>query len=90
MSPDKPKRLGLIWTVKAQADVRAIDQEMAMGILKCLDRYLKNPEEGNVKKMKPPRTDLRLRCGDYRLFFDFISADTIRVNTVRNRREAYR
>jgi hypothetical protein len=39
---------------------------------------------------QPPRTDFRLRCGDYRLFFDPHGKDTIRITRVLNRRKAYR
>ena len=88
-TPPKPKRIAVIWSPEARADLRAIDRETALDILHCLDRYLRN-REGDVKKLKPPRTDFRLRCGDYRLFFDPAGTDTIRITGVRNRREAYR
>ena len=88
------------WTPQGQADLRAIDRETAMGILHCLDRFLKN-REGDVKKLKPPRTDFLLRCGDYRLFFDFaiyitrsgrtsINTMSIRITAVLHRSDAYR
>ena len=32
----------------------------------------------------------RLRCGDYRVFFDLKDENTIAITAVRNRREAYR
>jgi mRNA-degrading endonuclease RelE of RelBE toxin-antitoxin system len=81
--------LAVEWTTGAKADLRAIDRATALQILYCLNRYLKT-RTGNVKKMKPPRTDFRLRCGDYRLFFDEIGENTILITTIRNRREAYR
>ena len=70
MSPEQtpPQRIAVVWSPEARADVRAIDRETALQILYCLDRYLLH-REGDVKKLKPPRTDFRLRCGDYRLFF---------------------
>jgi mRNA-degrading endonuclease RelE of RelBE toxin-antitoxin system len=40
-----------------------------MQILQCVDRYLAS-RIGDVKKPKPPLTGFRLRCGDYRVFFD--------------------
>ena len=100
MSSDQPPRIHPIWAPEAQAELRAIDRETAIGILHCLDHFLKN-REGDVKELKPPRTDYRLRCGDYRLFFDFvvyvtrsgrtsIATMSIRITTVRHRREAYR
>ena len=73
----------------APADLRAIDRETAMQILYCLDRYLAN-RSGDVKKLKPPRTEFRLRCGHYRVLFKPQGAKAIEVTGVRNRREAYR
>ena len=89
MSSDKPKRIRVTWTLQGQADLRAIDRETALGILHCLDRYL-GTREGDVKKLKPPRTDFRLRCGDYRLFFDLVGAHSLRITGVLHCRDAYR
>ena len=58
-------------------------------ILHCLDRYLAE-RSGDVKKLKPPLVGFRLRCGDYRLFFDLEGPDKIRVAVVRHRSQAYR
>jgi len=60
-----------------------------MQILHCTDRYLAS-RTGDVKKLKPPRTGFRLRCADYRVFFDLKGANTIEITGVRHRREAYR
>lgn len=79
----------MIWSPEARADLRAIDRETAMQILYCLDRYLAS-RTGDVKKLKPPRTGFRLRCGDFRLFFDFKDDSAIEVTGVRNRKDAYR
>jgi Plasmid stabilisation system protein. len=84
-----PERIAVIWSPEARADVRAIDRETAMQILYCIDRYLAN-RAGDVKKLKPPRTGFRLRCGDYRVFFDLKEENTIEITGVKNRREAYR
>ncbi len=84
-----PERIAVIWSLEARADLRAIEREAAMQILYCIDRYLAN-RTGDVKKLKPPRTGFRLRCGDYRVFFDHTGGDTIEITGVRNRREAYR
>lgn len=53
----------------ARTQLSAIDREIAIQILPCIDRYLSS-RAGDVKKLKPPETGFRLRCGDYRLFFD--------------------
>jgi mRNA-degrading endonuclease RelE of RelBE toxin-antitoxin system len=87
--PTAPERIGVIWSPEARADLRAIDRETAMQILHCVDRYLAN-RTGDVKKLKPPRTGFRLRCGDYRVFFDQSGENAITITAVRNRREAYR
>lgn len=87
--PQAPERIAVIWSPEARADVRAIDRETAMQILHCVDRYLAN-HTGDVKKLKPPFTGFRLRCGDYRVFFDQRDENTIAITAVRNRREAYR
>jgi len=67
----------------------SIDRETAMQILYCVDRYLAG-RTGDVKKLKAPLTGFRLRCGDYRVFFDLKDENTIAITAVRHRREAYR
>ena len=90
MSEDPaPERVAVIWSPEARADLRVIDRETAMQILYCLDRYLAD-RAGEVKKLRPPRTGFRLRCGDYRVFFDHANESTIEITGVRNRRDAYR
>ena len=87
--PPAPERIGVIWSPEARVDLRAIDREIAMQILHRADRYLAN-RSGDVKKLKPPFTGFRLRCGDYRVFFDQKDETTITITGVRHRREAYR
>src|SRR5258708_1615839 len=80
----------VIWSTEARADVRAIDRDTALGLLKALARFLKT-EAGDVKQLHgfdPPQ--YRLRIGDWRVIFRKSGADSIEVVRVRNRREAYR
>ena len=84
-----PERIAVVWSPEARADLRAVERETAMQILHCIDRYLAN-RAGDVKKLKPPRTGFRLRCGDYRVFFDLKNENTIEIAGVKHRREAYR
>jgi len=86
---DTPDRIAVIWSPEARTDLRAFDRETAMQILYCLDRYLSS-RIGDVKKLKPPLADFRLRCGDYRLFFKPRGENAIEVLGVRDRRDAYR
>ena len=88
-APEAPQRMAVIWSPEGRADLRAIDRETARQILHCVDRYLAN-RTGDVKKLKPPFTGFRLRCGDYRVFFDQKDENTLAITAVRNRREAYR
>lgn len=83
-----PERMAILWSPQARTDLRAIDREAAMQILYCLDRYLAS-RTADVKKLKPPFIGFRLRCGDYRVFFD-LKGDTIEITAVRHRKEAYR
>jgi hypothetical protein len=54
-----------------------------MQILHCIDRYLSN-RAGDVKKLNPPRTGFRLRCGDNRVFFDHKEETNIEITSVRH------
>ena len=83
------ERIAAIWSPEARSDLRAIERDIAMQILYCIDRYLAS-RTGDVKKLKPPLTGFRLRCGDYRVFFDLKGENAIEITGVRNRRQAYR
>jgi mRNA-degrading endonuclease RelE of RelBE toxin-antitoxin system len=90
MSEDPaPERIRVIWAPEARADLRAIDREAAMQILFCVDRFLTS-RNGDVMKLRAPLSGFRLRCGDYRLFFDQKNENTIEFTRVRNRKDAYR
>ena len=84
-----PRRIAVIWSPEARADLRAINRETAVQILHCVDRYLAN-RAGDVKQLKPPQAGYRLCCGDYRVFFDHRDHTGVTITAVRNRREAYR
>jgi len=59
----------LVWTDQAKADVRAIEQPIAIQILKTLGRYVLTGE-GATKQLKgvnPPM--IRLRAHNHRVFF---------------------
>jgi mRNA-degrading endonuclease RelE of RelBE toxin-antitoxin system len=79
----------VIWTTPARADVRAIDRETAIGLLRALARFL-DTAEGDVKKLTDVEpTEFRLRLGSYRVRF-YDHGDSIEVLHVRHRKEAYR
>ena len=45
--------LQVIWSINARANLRAIQRETAMQILRCLTRYLDN-RSGDLKRLQPP------------------------------------
>ena len=71
------------------ADVRAIEQPIALQILKTLGRYVITGE-GATKQLKgitPPL--IRLRAQNHRVFFRD-NGDYFRIERVLDRKEAYR
>jgi mRNA interferase RelE/StbE len=75
---------------EARADIRAIDRDTALRLLKALARFLE-AEAGDIKQLRgfdPPQ--YRLRVGDWRIIFRKGERETIEVVRVKNRREAYR
>jgi hypothetical protein len=79
----------IVWTDHAKADVRSIEQPIAMQILKTLSRYVLTGE-GATKQLKdvsPPL--IRLRAQNHRIFFrDY--GDYLKIERVLDRKEAYR
>jgi mRNA-degrading endonuclease RelE of RelBE toxin-antitoxin system len=77
------------FTDRAKADLRAIDQQTALQILKTLARFVQS-EEGDVKRLQDIDPPLyRLRTQDHRVIFRDLG-ESIEVSRIRNRREAYR
>jgi mRNA interferase RelE/StbE len=78
----------IIWTDPARSDIRLLSKPVAMQIFSALHRFAESGF-GDVKALQG-REELRLRVGDYRLFFVCPDAETIEVRRVRHRGEAYR
>lgn len=78
----------IVWAEPAKADVRSLSKPTVMHILSALHRFAESGA-GDVKALQG-REELRLRVGDYRLFFVCADPDTIEVRRVRHRSEAYR
>jgi mRNA-degrading endonuclease RelE of RelBE toxin-antitoxin system len=71
------------------AEIRAIDQRTALGILRALHRYAETGK-GRVKPLAGSFEGLmRMRVGNHRVLFDE-AEDSITVHRVADRREAYR
>ena len=78
----------IVWTGPAKADVRALSKPSAMQVLSALHRFAESGT-GDVKALQG-REELRLRIGDYRLFFVCPDPETVEIRRVRHRGEAYR
>jgi mRNA interferase RelE/StbE len=78
----------IVWTEPAKADVPGLDKPIAMRVLAALHRFAESGE-GDVKALTG-REELRLRIGDYRLFFVSMGADTLEIRRVLHRSDAYR
>jgi len=79
----------IVWTGQAKADIRSVEQPVALQILKTLGRYLLSGE-GSTKQLKgvtPPL--IRLRAQNHRVFFRE-QDDSVRIERVLDRKEAYR
>jgi mRNA-degrading endonuclease RelE of RelBE toxin-antitoxin system len=83
-----PKKT-ILWSPEARADLRGIDRETALRVLRAVDSYL-STGSGDVKKLKPPRHEFRLRVGDYRILFLPKEELSIEVLRVLHRKDAYR
>ena len=79
----------IVWTEQARSDVRALDKATALRILHALHRFAESGS-GDVKTLQGNMEELRLRIGDYRLFFVHTEDDAIELRRVLHRSEAYR
>jgi mRNA-degrading endonuclease RelE of RelBE toxin-antitoxin system len=79
----------IVWTELAKTDVRSMDKATAMRILYALDRLARSGA-GDVKALAGGREELRLRVGEYRVFFFRTADQVIEIRRVRHRSEAYR
>ena len=79
----------IIISEEAKADIRAIPQHVALNILTAIHR-LAETGAGLVKAVKGQDGEMRLRVGDHRVRFTEDHPETLRIHTVRNRKDAYR
>ena len=79
----------IVWTELARADIRAVEQPIAIQILKTLGRYVLTGE-GATKQLRgisPPL--IRLRAQNHRIFFRD-QGDQVQIERVLGRKDAYR
>jgi mRNA interferase RelE/StbE len=59
------------------------------GIIIDLENAGSIPELSNVRKLKGYKTYYRIRIGDYRLGFEMVKKDTIRLIIIAHRKDIY-
>ena len=72
----------------AKKDLRKIDKQVVLRILKNIKKLENYPNIANVKKLKDYYPPQRFRIGDYRVLFDIVNDEIIVVN-IKHRKEAY-
>lgn len=78
----------IVWSGQAKADIRSIEQPIALQILKTLGRYVLTGE-GATKQLRgvtPPM--IRLRAQNHRVFFRD-QGEYLEIDRVLDRKEAY-
>ncbi len=79
----------IVWTEQARADIRSIEQPIALQILKTLARYLQTGE-GDTRQLRGIEPPLhRLRAQNHRVFFRHHD-DYLKIERVLDRKAAYR
>jgi plasmid stabilization system protein ParE len=79
----------VVWTRQAAADVRAIEQSVAIQILRTLARYARTGD-GDTKQLRDIEPALiRLRAQQHRVFFRD-KGEYLEISRVLDRKEAYR
>jgi plasmid stabilization system protein ParE len=79
----------VVWTDQARADLRAIEQPIALQILKTLARYI-YAGEGNTRQLRdiePPL--IPLRAQNHRVLFRD-KGEYLEISRVLDRKDAYR
>ena len=72
----------------AKKDLKKIDRQYALKILKQVKKLENYPHITNIKKLKNHYPPMRYRIGDYRILFG-IENDSIIVVNIKHRKEAY-
>jgi plasmid stabilization system protein ParE len=79
----------IAWTEQAKTDVRGIERQAALRILKTLGRYAGSglDDTKQLQGVEPPL--IRLRAQAHRIFFRD-KGDYLEISRVLDRKEAYR
>lgn len=81
--------LDIEWSEEAKNDVRRLSKPAALQVFDSLLRFARTGE-GDIKKLRGELAGkVRLRSGDYRVIMSQVDV-TLRIHSVRHRKEAYR
>ena len=70
----------------AKKDLKKLDKNLALRILKSIQKLENYPSVSNIKKLRNHYPPLRYRVGEYRVLFDVID-DTLIVVNIKHRKE---
>lgn len=73
----------------AYRDLKRIDKQKAIFILKVIQKLKDYPNVSNIKKLTNFYPPYRLRIGDYRVIFDVVD-NTIFIDRILHRKESYK
>jgi mRNA interferase RelE/StbE len=75
----------------AEKDLKSLSSKLHNQVIAALQRLAKNPRPTGCRKLTAADNDWRIRIGDYRIVYEIDdTAQVVRVNRVRHRREVYR
>jgi mRNA interferase RelE/StbE len=75
----------------AEKDLRRLSPEVHDRVIPTIQGLGRNPRPPGCRKLTGTANDWRIRVGDYRVVYDIDdTAQIVRVNRVRHRREVYR
>ena len=77
------------FSARAHRDLRRLDSRTRTRIVVGIDRYAK-AGAGDVKRVQAQRGWLRLRIGDWRVFFTRSDGGIVEIDSILHRGEAYR
>ncbi|MYA78934.1 MAG: type II toxin-antitoxin system RelE/ParE family toxin [Acidobacteriia bacterium] len=78
----------VVFSARARRDLRRIDPRTRTRIVAGIEQYAETGA-GDVKRLQT-RTGLRLRVGDWRVFFTQPDKGVVEIDAILHRREAYR
>ena len=77
------------FSARARRDLRRLDPRTRARIVAGIDRYAETGD-GDVKRVQAQRGWLRLRAGDWRVFFTRPDKGIVEIDSILHRGEAYR